>query len=100
MDAIILIFSSQRGGALAPLELFKTPSLVRELGGLAFCRKLGGGSSGEQLSMEALTHCQKRRLWPQNGGTRGRGGAEETRQGGTETFVNKSESPLTFPFLY
>ena len=99
LDAIILIFSSQRRDALAPLELFKAPSLVRKLGGLAFCRRLGG-SSGEQLWMEALTHCQKRRLWPQNGGTRGRGGAEETRQGGTETFVNKSESPLTFPFLY
>ena len=58
MDAIILIFSSQRGGALAPLELFKTPSLVRKLGGLAFCRRFWG-SSGKQLWMEALTHCPK-----------------------------------------
>ena len=59
-----------------------------------------GGSSGEQLWMEALTHCQKRRLWPQNGGTRGRGGAEEKRKEGTETFVVKSESIVTFPFSY
>ena len=98
MDAIILIFSSQRGGAFSPLELVKTPSLVRKLGGLAFWRRLGGSSG-----MEALTHRQKRRLWPLNGGTRGRGGAEETRQGGTETFFlffYKSESPLTFPFSY
>ena len=50
--------------------------------------------------MGAFTHSQKRRPWPQYGGTRGRGGAEEKRKEGTETFVVKSESIVTFPFSY
>ena len=70
-----------------------------KLGGLA-SNKRSGSSSGEQHEMGAFTHSQKRRPWPQYGGTQGRGGAEETRKGGTETFVHKSESTFTFPFSY
>ena len=68
-----------------------------KLGGLTSDWR-SGGSSGEQHEMGAFTHSQKRRPWPQYGGTRGRGGAEEKRKGGTETFVCESESPFTFPF--
>ena len=68
-----------------------------KLGGLASDRR-SGGSSGEQHEMGAFTHSQKRRPWPQYGGTRGRGGAEEKRKGGTETFVQESESTFTFRF--
>ena len=72
------------------LELVKTPSVARKLGGLASDRR-SGGSSEEQLEMGALTHYQRGGLGLSMEGLEGGGGAEETTST-KETFTFESKS--------